>query len=148
MSAARSYSAECVTRAVDEGPGGRRRHIGRQRQVDLAVDLGRLALVAAHQQVLGLVGRPLDQHLERLAAHRPQLLLGDLALDAHQLAAARSTSFCGTRLGSSAATVPSSREKVKTPTRSNSASRTKSHRLLKGRVGLARVADDEGGAAA
>ena len=87
-SAARSYSAEWVTRASTSVPGARRRGVGRQRQVDLAVDLGRLSFVAAHRQVFGLVGRALDQHAQHAAAHGAQLLLRHLALDAQQLAAA------------------------------------------------------------
>ena len=94
-SAARSYSAEWVTRASTSVAGRAASPRRRQRQVDLPVDLGRLPLVAAHRQVLGLVGRALDQHVELAAAHGAQLLLRDLALDAHQLAAAASISFCG-----------------------------------------------------
>ena len=117
-SAARSYSAECVTRASTKVPGAGVRRVGR-------AATGRPARRSRAPGLRGgpssrysrLVGRALDQHAQHAAAHARAASSSRPARWMRSSSRRRaSTSFCGTRFGSSAATVPSSREKLKTPT--------------------------------
>src|SRR5450631_1022014 len=131
---------------ADEGSSGGRRRVGRQRQIDLAVNLGRLAFVAAHQEVLRLVRRPLDEHAEALSAHRPQLLLGDLALNPQQLAAARIDLFLRDALRQECRDRALFARKIEHADMVQLGLAHEVAQALKGRVGLAGVSRDERGA--
>src|SRR5690606_38828390 len=62
---------------------------GFAREVDAAVDLRRLASMAADEHELALFARAFHQHLELLAHERSVLPLADAALQAHELLGAR-----------------------------------------------------------
>src|SRR5258706_11320400 len=66
----------------DEGPGGER--TGRVRENDAAVDFRRLALRAAAQNQVAVLGRPVDQHEKLATDERATAARRDPLLDRHQ----------------------------------------------------------------
>ena len=130
-SAARSYSAECVTCAAPPGPTTGR--LGRRSPG--------LAFVPPHEEVLGLVGRALDEDAHPLAAHRAQLR--DLALNAKQLVPAGVDLLLRNALREKSRDGPLFAREVENADVVHLCLAHEVADLLEGLVGLARVADDE-----